>query len=159
MVTKHHKVVRGGGECFFKIDGGLRQTSPSGVALSGCRYTHQGSPIFISLHVSESLHRLFRSLGCSLSFPTLGKARELIPAHPPSPGSERPLASLTLRQPCTAVVQLKHPRSSSMTSCGSVPASFPPPAKPSANVLVCTSFSLVSQALCQVPGEENVLNK
>ena len=157
MVTKHHKVVRGWGGMVFQDWWRLRTApSPSGVALSDCRNTHQGSPIFISLHLSESFQepRVFTVF----SYPG-----ESSWAHPSS--SSKPWIRKTAGQPhpetvpCTAVVQLKHPRSSSVTSCGSVPASFPPPAKPSANVLVCTTLSLVSQALCQVPGEENVLNK
>lgn len=99
MVTKHHKVVRGWGEWFFKIDGGLGQPPPAQewhflTAEIPTRVPQFSFPsICLSLCTGCS-----RSPGCSLSFPTLGKARELIPAHPPSPRSERPLASLTLRQ-------------------------------------------------------------
>ena len=84
-----------GGEGFFKIDGGLGQPPPPQEwhFLTAEIPTRVPQFSFPSICLSLS-----RSPGCSLSFPTLGKARELIPAHPPSPGSERPLASLTLRQ-------------------------------------------------------------
>lgn len=160
MVTKHHKVFRGGGECFFKIDGGLRQPLP---LRSGAFWLQEYPPGFPNFHFSPCVWVFAQTVQEPRVFAVFSYPGESSWAHPSS--SSKPWIRKTAGQPhpetvpCTAVVQLKHPRSSSMTSCGSVPASFPPPTKPSANVLVCTSLTLVSQALCQVPGEENVLNK